>query len=334
MLRFLKAYVQSMRLYYSFVTGIAGWIGVAYYQYLAASQGPVGTSSVVRSVELPTPLGKQLVILVLLFLSWGVNQIINDYLGRDADRINAPDRPMVSGELEPKKALALSIMLLIASSVVTALYLEPVALLPLGAGVLLNVVYEYAKGHGIVGNLVFGVMISMCGLFGLCASGPLGVYLTKSRLSVLALLVVMNGVMTFYTYFKDVEGDRAAGKHTLIVMYGVATSRWLAILSAFLPSLLFALLYFGLGAIEIRLNRTFVLLGALTVFLELWTGVLYFKHPVGEQAYRSLEVNFRAAACGQAALIALFNPELGATLFLFTYVLVGFLFGMHGNAKA
>lgn len=334
MLRFLRAYLQSMRLYYSFVTGIAGWIGVAYYQYLAASRGPIGTSGLVKSVEVPTPWGRQLVILVLLFLSWGINQIINDYLGLDADRINAPDRPMVSGELDPKQALGLSILLIVASSVVTAVYLEPVALLPLGAGVVLNVVYEHAKGQGIVGNLVFGVMISMCGLFGLFASGPLGIYWTKSRLSVLALLVVMNGVMTFYTYFKDVEGDRAAGKRTLIVQYGVSTSRWLAILSAFLPSLLFALLYFGLGAIEIQLNRTFVLLGALTVFLELWTGVLYFRHPAGEQTYRSLEVNFRAAACGQAALIALFNPELGTILFLFTYVLVGFLFGMHANARA
>jgi geranylgeranylglycerol-phosphate geranylgeranyltransferase len=27
MLTFLKAYIKSMRLYYSFVTGIAGWIG-------------------------------------------------------------------------------------------------------------------------------------------------------------------------------------------------------------------------------------------------------------------------------------------------------------------
>jgi geranylgeranylglycerol-phosphate geranylgeranyltransferase len=323
-----------MRLYYCFVTGIAGWIGVAYYQYLAASHGPIGTSTFVKTVERPTPWGHELVILLILFLSWGVNQIINDYLGLAADRINAPDRPMVSGELDARKALGLSLALILVSSVVTAVYLQPIALVPLVAGVLLNVVYEYAKGHGILGNLVFGVMISMCGLFGLCASGPLGAYFTKSRISVLALLVVMNGVMTFYTYFKDVEGDRAAGKRTLVVKYGVPASRWMGIASAFLPSALFVVLYFGLNAVEIELNRVFVTLGALTVFLEVWTGVLYFKYPVGEQAYRSLEVNFRAAACGQAALIALFNPELGAILFLFAYVFIGFLFGMHANARA
>ena len=38
---FARAYVRSMRLYYSFVTGIAGWLGVAYYEYLAANPGRV-----------------------------------------------------------------------------------------------------------------------------------------------------------------------------------------------------------------------------------------------------------------------------------------------------
>ena len=35
LVKFAKAYIRSMRLYYSFVTGIAGWLGVAYYEYLA-----------------------------------------------------------------------------------------------------------------------------------------------------------------------------------------------------------------------------------------------------------------------------------------------------------
>ena len=105
MVKFFKAYVKSMRLYYSFVTGIAGWIGVAYYEFLVKSASE-------HSIEIaPTP-EKKLVILFLLFLSWGINQIINDYLGLKEDRINAPDRPMVTGELNPKWALLLSIGLL------------------------------------------------------------------------------------------------------------------------------------------------------------------------------------------------------------------------------
>ena len=37
MVPFIRAYIKSMRLYYSFVTGIAGWLGVAYYEYLVAN---------------------------------------------------------------------------------------------------------------------------------------------------------------------------------------------------------------------------------------------------------------------------------------------------------
>src|SRR5512143_3082140 len=79
---FARAYVRSMRLYYSFVTGIAGWLGVAYYEYLAANPA-------FRTVEVAPAPEKKLIILLILFLSWGVNQIINDYLGLTEDRINA-----------------------------------------------------------------------------------------------------------------------------------------------------------------------------------------------------------------------------------------------------
>jgi len=36
-LNFIRAYIKSMRLYYAFVIGIAGWIGMAFYEYIAKS---------------------------------------------------------------------------------------------------------------------------------------------------------------------------------------------------------------------------------------------------------------------------------------------------------
>ncbi len=334
LLAFLKAYTKSMRLYYSFVTGIAGWIGVSFYQYVAHSSGPRGTSNIVRTIEIPTPPEKMLVILVLLFLAWGINQIINDYLGRKEDRINAPERPMVSGELNPERALALSGSLLVLSFLVAWFYLEPIAIIPLAAGVLLNILYEYAKSYGVWGNIVFGLMISMCGLFGFFASGPMDIYMTRSRFSALFFIAVMNGLMTYYTYFKDFTGDLAAGKRTIIVRFGIEKNRYISIAASFLPSVLFFIGYFELGSFEIKLNNTFVILGILTIFLQIWTGYLYYKNPKGEMTYYSLVTNFRACTCGQATLIALFNPTLGMILFLVSYVFVGFLFNLHTSIKA
>lgn len=331
---FIRAYVKSMRIYYSFVTGIAGWIGVSFYQFIAHSSGPRGTSPYIRTIEIPTPPEKMLVILVILFLGWGINQIINDFLGRKEDRINAPERPMITGELNPLAALLVSVLLMSGTCLVTWFYLEPIAIVPLLAGVVLNVVYEYAKGYGILGNIVFGVMISMCGLFGFYASGPMELWMTKSRLSALIFIAVMNGLMTYYTYFKDFTGDLKAGKKTLIVKYGLETNRYISIAASFLPSLLFLIGYYGFGSFEIELNRTFIILGILTVFLQIWTGYLYYKNPKGEMTYYSLVTNFRACTCGQTTIIALFNPVLGMMLFLFTYVFVGFLFNLHTNIKA
>lgn len=312
---FLRAYVKSMRLYYAFVTGIAGWIGVAYARFLHPDTASLPLAALTLGI---------------LFLSWGINQIVNDYLGLAEDRINAPHRPMVTGALHPRAALALSFTLLALAAVVTW-WLSPWALVPLLAGIGLNVLYEYAKGVPVVGNIVFGLMIAMCTTYGfLATNNGYPVEWKTGRLSVLALVVLMNGLMTYYTYFKDYAGDKAAGKITAVVMQGIQRARTTAIVTSFLPSVVLWGLVL-LGAFESKIGSTFVFLFLVTLFLQIWTGVLYYKYPSGPKAYFSLVTNFRACTCGQVTLIAFFNPELALYLFVATYVFIGFLFGLHAD---
>lgn len=314
---FLRAYIKSMRLYYAFVTGIAGWIGVAYARFLHPDTASLPLAALTLGI---------------LFLSWGINQIINDYLGLAEDRINAPHRPMVTGELNPRFALAVSFTLLGLASLIT-LRLSPWALIPLLAGIVLNVIYESAKGIPVLGNVVFGLMISMCTTYGFLATNDgYPIVFTTGRVSVLALVAIMNGLMTYYTYFKDYAGDKAAGKITAVVMQGIQRSRATAIATSFLPSIALWTLI-ALGAFESKIGPTFVFLFVVTLFLQIWTGVLYYKHPTGPRAYFSLVTNFRACTCGQVLLIAFFNPELALYLFVATYVFVGFLFGLHEDRQ-
>jgi geranylgeranylglycerol-phosphate geranylgeranyltransferase len=325
MIHFLKAYVKSMRLYYAFITGIAGWLGVSFYDHIATDY---------QTVEILPSIEKKCIILIILFLSWGINQIINDYLGLKEDRINAPQRPMVTGELNSRCALILSGALILGTTIITWFYLEPIALIPLLSGVLLNIIYEQVKSYGILGNLIFGLMITMCSAFGFLAAGPTQPpYFTSSRISVLIVVLIMNGLMTFYTYFKDYDGDKAAGKKTVVVQYGLEKSRILAIFFSFFPTLIFVFIYLS-GFIEALITNAFIILGLLTLYLQIWTGILYYKNPKGKLTYRSLVVNFRACTCGQATLIALFNKELAMTLFLVSYILIGFLFNLHQNHRA
>lgn len=332
---FLKSYIKSMRLYYSFITGIAGLMGLLYYQYIAQSNDLIALSTYIRrTVEVQTSEWKMFLIMMILFLSWGVNQIFNDYLGLKEDRINAPDRPMVKGDLHPVIAMLVSSFLMLGVFIFTWFYLEKVAIIPLVVGVLLNILYEYAKGYGIWGNIVFGVMISTCGMYGFLAAGPSETYIfTPSRIFMLIYIAIINALMTFYTYFKDYEGDKASGKKTIIVQYGLEKSKILSIIVSLLPTFIFLFFYFVLKIWTIQLNGMFILLGVLTICLQIWTGYLFFKNPKGEMTYFSLVMNFRACACCETALIALFNPEVGVALFFFTYLFIGFLFNFHVNSK-
>lgn len=325
MLRFIKSYIKSMRLYYAFITGIPGWIGVSFYDHIATNY---------KQVEVAPSLEKKIIILLLLFLSWGINQIINDFLGTKEDRINAPDRPMVTGELKPSLALIVSTILILTTGFITWFYLEPIAIIPLFIGVAANVIYEYAKGHGIMGNIVFGFMIMMCPVFGFLASGPTTYpYFTSSRISILLLIWVINGIMTYYTYFKDYKGDKLVGKQTLVVKLGIKNAKIFGIIITFLPAILFMFVYYNHFIIN-SVNKIFILLGLLSIILQFGTGILFFRNPVGVKAYNLLSVNFRACTGSQAALIALYNTELALILYLFSYVFISIFFHFYDNPKA
>lgn len=314
-----------MRLYYSFVTGISGYLGVEFYEFMSVKLNVIE--------NIPT-INKKTVIISLLFLSWGINQIINDYLGLKEDKINAPNRPMVTGELNKNKALWLSIFLLLVTCCITWLYLEKLAVIPLILGVLLNIAYEFAKAYGVWGNIVFGLTIAQTSVWGFLASGNITAnYFTLTTISLFLLIVIINAVMTFYTYFKDYEGDKNAGKNTLVVKYGINKSRYISLIFSIIPSLSFLLIYKYLIS-DIELNTNFIILALIATLIQIWTGFLYFFKPIGDATYYSLSVNFRACVCSQAAIIALFNPSLGVLLFLLSYIFIEFLFKLYSNSKA
>lgn len=321
MKQFLLAYIKSMRLYYAFITGITGWVGVAFYQFLEPQR---------------TSLSRSAIILVLLFLSWGVNQIINDYLGLAEDRINAPHRPMVTGELAVRPALYLTAVLL-AATVVVSYFLNPWAALAAALGIALNVLYEYAKAWSIAGNLVFGLMIAMCAVFGFFACGPApDILITSNRICGLAIMVAANGLMTFFTYFKDYQGDLLAGKRTFIARYGLNIGRIAGLIGTVL---LFLLLLFFIVAgwippSDILFPRSFIFCCLVAAFLQFWNVYLFFSNPKGRATYFNLQYNFRACVATEIALIALFNETLALYLLIVSYILIGFLFAFHKDEKA
>ena len=318
--KFWYFYIKSMRLYYCFITGVSGWVGVAFYDFCYGQNFSI----------------KSAVIILLLFLSWGTNQVINDFLGLSEDRINAPNRPMVTGELNVKWSLIVS-SASIFFMLVLSWFLNPWSIIPIILGVGLNVLYEYAKAWSLLGNLVYGISISMCTVYGFLASGPLSKpFFTSNRISALVIIIIANGLMAYFSYFKDYDGDKAAGKKTFHVRHGLKLASYVGILGITLPVIIFLLcLHQGwLPWKEIIFPETFIFCAVIAMLLELWTAMRFFYYPRGVQHYLSLITNAQACVAVHVTIIAIFNGTLALYLMAASYILIDFLFGLYKDAKS
>ena len=303
MLDFIKYYLKSMRLYYGFVTLTAGWVGLSLYN---------GHIDLLNKV----------ILLVIMFIDWGVNQIINDFTGLKEDKINAPERPMVTGKLQAKPALILSITI-ICAALGYSLYINPLSIVPLIFGVLMNILYSWAKSYGIFGNIAFGVSISCCTWYCYVALGGGLIDFFRENLLIWLCIVVLNMIMTYFTYFKDYEGDKSAGKNTLVVKFGLKNAAVFGLVISFIPIALF-MLFQG--------NAYYFTSSLIAAIMFVLTGFLFFKNQEGqegEKTYFNLKYNFAALSAAQATYVCLTSGVEGLILTIVSVigVLAIFRFG-------
>jgi geranylgeranylglycerol-phosphate geranylgeranyltransferase len=179
-------------------------------------------------------------------------------------------------------------------------------------------------------------MISMCTVYGFLAAGPLlDPLFTTNRFTVVAMVAILNGLMTYYTNFKDYRGDKKAGKETFIVKYGLNVGRYVGIVGAFVSAiaLLFFMVIDWLPANTVLYMEEFIFCCVVTLFLQCWTAQMYFSNPTGDKTYYSLAINIRACVAGQIALIAIFNGTLALYLLVISYIMIGLLFNQYKDAR-
>ena len=172
----------------------------------------------------PVPVA---IALVICALAYGIGQVMNDYFDRCADAINAPDRPLVTGTIDPVAALV-TVSVAAAALIGLATALAPrVALWSLVA-VVGHLVYATTKRFPLVGNIVNGADLAVMALIGEASTVKHGGLLSlphQALLHWLLLAVVLAGY-SFISYFKDIPGDRIAGYRTIPVMLGPWRARW------------------------------------------------------------------------------------------------------------
>ena len=286
-----------MRLYYCFVTGTATLVGCI------AARG-------FESEHLPCWDWRDAAVLVIGFLAWGVNQIISDWFDRKEDAFNAPHRPMVSGKLAPLPALILSGFLM-ALFAVTAYLVSPLSLVILIVGGLLNVLYSLLKGIPVLNTLIYGTAIFCCTFFGLSAHFD---YFMENCGHVLLLLVLCfwalppHILMCHNSYFKDIEGDRAAGLRTLPVLFP-CFSLWLGmILSIAWSSLLaapFLVVAFHADSHQIRME---LLLSSGYILLVFYLTFQLFRHLRKKDYHAATRLNCQLCVAWLWMIPIVFSP--------------------------
>lgn len=153
----------------------------------------------------------------------GTSQVINDYCDRQVDAINEPGRPIPSGRISPRWAVAIA---LIGSALSLALgaALGPWVLLATGVALFCGWAYSSPpfrfKRSGWLGPLVCALSYEGLSWF-TGASVMLGGLPPAVTLAVLLLYSLgAHGIMTLND-FKAVEGDKAMGLRSLPVTMGV-----------------------------------------------------------------------------------------------------------------
>ncbi|RKT89077.1 4-hydroxybenzoate polyprenyltransferase/geranylgeranylglycerol-phosphate geranylgeranyltransferase [Saccharopolyspora antimicrobica] len=169
-------------------------------------------------------------------LGWLAGHYLGDYFDRELDRIAKPQRPIPSGRLAAKTALACGIGLAVAAAVLLAwvnwrtLVLVVLAL----AGI---VAYSrFCKARGFSGNLVRGLITALGFLIGAMVAAPLPGW---PAVAFSAVFLLHDAASNLVGTLRDVDGDRAAGYRSVPVRSGVRYAAGLAV-SLYVAAILIA----------------------------------------------------------------------------------------------
>lgn len=176
------------------------------------------------------------------FFLAGVINVLNDVHDLNLDRINRPERPLPSGELKVRSAVAWASILLVIGLATSAL-INAICLIVSGLAVILGALYNRSiKKMGLPGNIVVALIVSIPFIYGWLAAGggdrPL-VWL----FSIMAFLAILG--REIIKGMADVEGDSQKGIRTVAVANGMRTAAFaaiglfiMAVLLSFLPLLM------------------------------------------------------------------------------------------------
>lgn len=304
-LRFIIAYLITMRPYLMFVSGITGIVGMSFSDNLAFISG--------------------LIIFQVTFLSYGFGQALTDCFQIDTDSISSPYRPLTQGYVSRKHFLVLSCVGLIYCVAILSVYNSINLLLGIIAGLGLAT-YTTFKRKWWAGPFYNSWIVSVLFLMSLFASTTISFYEINLTIG-LTLVAVFFGYSNFVLvgYFKDIEADEQTGYNTLPVVFGRKTSAMIsnvfALFAVFATIKLFFITAAQTEFIQLIPAAAFLITAVISTLYTQWQlrQVMY-----DEEAYKAVSPSVHSYLLTLSSITTMNKPSwsIFALLFYMAFIAV------------
>ena len=142
----------------------------------------LGTDFIYYQILFYTSIG-----MAVVFFFTAAGNTLNDYMDRETDKINHPERPIPSGNIDPKTALGYSMIMFGAGIVLSFLLERWIPQIIVISAVLLMIAYETRfKKEGLEGNIIISALTGMVFIFGGSIYGELHLPILLGLLAFLA----------------------------------------------------------------------------------------------------------------------------------------------------
>lgn len=143
--------------------------------------------------------------------------ILNDYFDIESDRINAPQRPLPSGQVTPRDVIILSVVVTVLGLAISY-WISRAALLVAGLVWLVGFLYNWRfKKTGLPGNLMVSFSVGMTFVYG-------GLVVERPFHPAVWFFAITGALIDLGEEIAadamDSAGDRQAGSHSLAIRWG------------------------------------------------------------------------------------------------------------------
>jgi geranylgeranylglycerol-phosphate geranylgeranyltransferase len=161
------------------------------------------------------------------FMLTAASMTINDYYDRQIDAINEPNRPIPSGLIQPKQALAFALTLTavgFATAILTSLLCLVIAVI---AWIVFVTYTTVGKRSGLPGNFLVSTCVAIPFIYG---SAAIISTISPNATLFASMAFLSNTGREITKGIVDVQGDKTKNIQTLAVRYGEKTAAVAAII--------------------------------------------------------------------------------------------------------